>query len=634
REAGAFDRMGLEIGRLAERMDERFVSVETRSAQAIEQIGEQVARMAERFNQRQEQTARDLNDRIIVAEDRMQARLADVVANLRQHADEVEAEERFTTPTQSLADYAARLAPMMDTPVRAGPVHTPPTNFTLPAETPPPPPQEDFAFGELASPTKEETSVAFIDDDAEETHEIAPHAIDLGGDFAADEDDAIIAEDTAAETAAQPDPFDVDPFAADLDDVAPPPPEDDDLWEEPKRETVAEAAEPSFDAFLDPEPELSLTPEAEAAPKEDYLAAARRAALAHAAASSKPVKNAKAAKKSSGETPVTGLKGPGRVILWGAAGAMAAALVGGALLLRASPSEETDQANDLGPDVVGPNSAQAAQGAEAVTPDTSLFSDSPVEGAEPPIDGHSDVPLGADATTPEAHLQGTSGAQGEAQATRTVAGPVTTRNQTLQQAVAAGDAVAQYDLALQRLAANQHAEAVGLLRRSAAQGLAMAQYRLAKLYERGEGVPADLAQSRQWTERAAAGGNRRAMHDLGVFYARGEGAPLDEQAAFRWFRQAAELGVTDSQYNLGVLYQQGRGVAANASEAMFWFLVAARGGDGDARTRATALETTLTQTQADQARQRAGAFRPRAASARANGEFGARAWATRQTAQR
>ncbi len=162
--------------------------------------------------------------------------------------------------------------------------------------------------------------------------------------------------------------------------------------------------------------------------------------------------------------------------------------------------------------------------------------------------------------------------------------------------------------------------------------LAMAQYRLAKVYERGEGVPADLTIARQWTERAAGAGNRRAMHDLGVYFARGEGAPLDEAAAFRWFRQAAELGVADSQYNLGVLYQQGRGVNASASEALFWFMVAARQGDQDAGARATALEAQLAPQQVEQARARAQAFRPRASSAVANGEFGVRAWNSRPAA--
>jgi localization factor PodJL len=208
-----------------------------------------------------------------------------------------------------------------------------------------------------------------------------------------------------------------------------------------------------------------------------------------------------------------------------------------------------------------------------------------------------------------------------------VAGPLLPRNPSLEQAAQSGNLTAQYELALQRLAARQTQEGIGLLRTAADRGFAMAQYRLAKMFERGEGVQRDLTQARIWTERAAASGNRRAMHDLGVYFARGEGAPVDEAAAFRWFRQAAELGVADSQYNLGVLYQQGRGVGASASEALFWFLVAARQGDADARARATALEAQLSQAQTDQAQTRAEAFRPRAASALANGEFGPRPWA-------
>ena len=61
---------------------------------------------------------------------------------------------------------------------------------------------------------------------------------------------------------------------------------------------------------------------------------------------------------------------------------------------------------------------------------------------------------------------------------------------------------------------------------------------------------------------------------------------------------------------------------------MFWFLVAARQGDEDAAARAQALGATLQPIQVEQARARAQAFRPRAASAQANGEFGPRPWTT------
>jgi localization factor PodJL len=190
-------------------------------------------------------------------------------------------------------------------------------------------------------------------------------------------------------------------------------------------------------------------------------------------------------------------------------------------------------------------------------------------------------------------------------------------------AAPASPVAARYAFAMNLLEVGRAEEAAMLLRRAADAGAAIAQYRLAKLYERGQGVPPDLEAARQWTERAAAGGNRRAMHDLGVYHALGEGAPRDEAAAFRWFRQAAELGVADSQYNLGLLYAQGRGVRANAPEALFWLLVAAGQGDHAAAARIPALEAQITATQAEQARVRARAFRPRAANTVANGDFAA-----------
>ncbi|HVY02076.1 MAG TPA: tetratricopeptide repeat protein, partial [Caulobacterales bacterium] len=198
---------------------------------------------------------------------------------------------------------------------------------------------------------------------------------------------------------------------------------------------------------------------------------------------------------------------------------------------------------------------------------------------------------------------------------------------TLEDAAMRGDPVAQYEYGLARLAAGDSQKAVVYLRRAASQGLAMAQYRLAKLYERGEGVPIDLAQARHWTERAAAGGNRKAMHDLGVYYARGEGAPFDEATAFKWFRQAAEYGVADSQFNLGVLYSQGRGVTADQGEAYYWFSIAAAGGDSDARARAAMIAEKLDPSVIAKAKARAQAFRAKPVMARANGDFGKQPWA-------
>ncbi len=176
-----------------------------------------------------------------------------------------------------------------------------------------------------------------------------------------------------------------------------------------------------------------------------------------------------------------------------------------------------------------------------------------------------------------------------------------------------------YGQALAKIGASDFAAAAPLLRSAAERGFAPAQYRLAKLYERGQGLGADLTMARIWTERAAEAGNCAAMHDLGVYYARGEGAPADLAAAYRWFRQAAEFGVAESQFNLGILYHEGRGVAADMNEAAFWFLVAAKAGYAPAQARASEIEARLSPEDIARVHARADAFRARTPNAAANG---------------
>jgi localization factor PodJL len=167
---------------------------------------------------------------------------------------------------------------------------------------------------------------------------------------------------------------------------------------------------------------------------------------------------------------------------------------------------------------------------------------------------------------------------------------------------------------------------VQLLKDAACRGLVMAEYRLAKLYERGEGVPRDIAAARSWTEKAAIGGNRLAMHDLAVFYAEGDAGPQSYAAAVEWFRAASDLGLVDSQYNLAVLYEQGLGVSQDKSEAAYWYEVAGRAGDQDASRRARTMLAEMQPTQAEAIKRKARAFNPKPSIARANGDFGRRAW--------
>jgi len=665
REAAAFDRMGLEVGRLSERLEERFATVEGRSAQAIEQVGEQVARMAERFNQRQDHLARELGERVLDSEERSSARIADAISGLMHRLNEVETQsvEAVTPVARAMSTVASRLQALEDneadddipTPSRRS--EDAPAAQTalhgaalfgekLDDEPEPPPPAH-------SAPMPPPIALA-DDDDFYDLNDDEPVA-----SFAPPPEQAPVRAGPlpplqhAAPPAAEPAP---PPAFDDLDDAdafldvedeavaaAPPSEEDDPFWTPEDDAVVTETASTAHtledEALFDDD-----AGDAAAPAKNDYLSKARSAAQAAATpvkGKKEPKSKAKAEAAPRDHTPPAAysLRGSSRVVLWGAAGAIALMVAGGAYVLNnqrdgqtaapAQPPQEPQAlepthvvpdplATTTDPNVIDPLATTDAHGADPTAAGAPVTTDPSPHAAAAPAAPAAATPMASNTPRP------TTGAA--AQAT-TVAAPLPPRAVSLENAAARGDAVAQYELALQRLAAGRAPDGVTLLRQSANQGLAMAQYRLAKLYERGEGVQADLTQARAWTERAAAAGNRRAMHDLGVYFARGEGAPLDEAAAFRWFRQAAELGVADSQFNLGVLYQQGRGVGANPSEALFWYLVAARQGDEDAGARANALEASLQPIQVEQARARAGAFRPRAASARANGEFGPRPWA-------
>jgi len=655
REAGAFDRMGLEIGRLSERLEERVGAVENRSAQAIEQVGEQVARMADRFNQRQDILARELGERMLDSEERAGARVTEAINSIMHRLAEVEehSAEAIAPVQKAVSSVASKLeriesgqdsvgtgAPHADaipTPARRyddfpmfGEVEAvdefvSPMDAAKPVRAAPLPP---LSGQQMPAPMASDDDIYFseeIDDLLEGGPELPPIEIEQpastfnSADLSTDE---LLIDD---------------PFLEDVDVISPPASgADDPFWSPDTDATAPFATDAVAASHADPyieiddlppldspfEQPLQLDPEPPApAGKNDYLANARKAAQAQAqqakgkepkVKAAKPAKQPKEPKVKTaknadpGAPPQLSLRGSSRIVLWGAAGLIALLVVGGARYIA-----------DQQENAVEPQAAPEAEPPTAINPGAPLppadpFAEAPMEGIAPDggATGVEGVPLASGGTVQPV-----------------VAGPLAPRNVSLEQAAQSGDLTAQYELALQRIAAGRSSDGVTMLRRAADRGFAMAQYRLAKLYERGEGVPADLAVARQWTERAAAAGNRRAMHDLGVYFARGEGAPLDEAAAFRWFRQAAELGVADSQYNLGVLYQQGRGVNASPTEAMFWFLVAARQGDQDAGARAAALEAQLQTNQVEQARARAQAFRPRAASAIANGEFGQRAWA-------
>jgi len=92
----------------------------------------------------------------------------------------------------------------------------------------------------------------------------------------------------------------------------------------------------------------------------------------------------------------------------------------------------------------------------------------------------------------------------------------------------------------------------------AEQGNVDAQFALGDMYFRGQGVPQDDAQARDWYLKAAEQGDFAAQYSVGVMYAQGHGVPQDYGEAVRWYRLAVDQGYADAQNNLGVMYFRGQ----------------------------------------------------------------------------
>ena len=112
----------------------------------------------------------------------------------------------------------------------------------------------------------------------------------------------------------------------------------------------------------------------------------------------------------------------------------------------------------------------------------------------------------------------------------------------------------------------------------AKQGHAVAQYNLGLLYAKGQGVPKDDAQARQWHEKAAVQGHADAQVNLGSLYDYGRGGPQDFKMAVRWYRRSADQGNDLAQRRLGLLYERGDGVEQDYVQAYMWYKLGAANG--------------------------------------------------------
>jgi len=677
---------GDQIARLSSSLDQRIVESESRSAAAIEQVGEQVASAIKHVQARQEQGQRELHEKIDAVEERQTTRLSEALNNVSDRMSEMQAQtSTAVSPVQkAIVSLAARLEaledfnapPLAETesealpempemsadvePVEAEAVEQPEIIPDLTAFEPegieaadpvtPDDPAEDKAddydfiaglpdfdedpnvvgatetkFETLASDdTDFEPEAPFDEPEADADYVPEAETSEAFDPYQDDDETPVFEEDAAelneaSETAPEIDPLeelgswdDAQQEARDSDifsdsdevkDITAPAPEMPEQDLAHNLDDELESADDLEDPLLKPDEEAT-----------DYLSRARKAAIAAAAPAGAESKSILGRRSAASSAPKSGGGKKVPVIAAVSAFAIAAAGAGGWVALRG-------KTNFAGGDAaaVSASSALADRTADEVAAEPSLTG---IEFAEetPPLDETLFEEEGSAAGLLEPELAATAAAPAAIDL------PEIPNALSLERAAIEGDAVAQFKWGEERLAAQDLSAGADFVRRAARQGLPAAQYRLAKLHERGIGVPRDFIEARNWTEKAAQGGNTKAMHDLAVFYADGEGGPQSYAAAAEWFRKAADFGVVDSQYNLAVLYENGLGISPSQSEALYWFEVASANGDASAPGNVAILREALPLEQAQTAQRRAATWTVASEDAAANGKFPVQNW--------
>jgi hypothetical protein len=102
------------------------------------------------------------------------------------------------------------------------------------------------------------------------------------------------------------------------------------------------------------------------------------------------------------------------------------------------------------------------------------------------------------------------------------------------------------------------------------------------MYDEGDGVPQDYAESVKWHRLAAQQGFAKSQEYLGIMYRAGKGVPQDYAEAAKWTRLAAQQGEVSSQMVLGLLYAAGLGVPQDYIHAHLWLNLASVSGDAEA----------------------------------------------------
>ncbi len=121
------------------------------------------------------------------------------------------------------------------------------------------------------------------------------------------------------------------------------------------------------------------------------------------------------------------------------------------------------------------------------------------------------------------------------------------------------------------------------LRMAASSGDPKAQFIVATAWLQGRAVKRDFAKAAQWYAKAAAKGLAVAQYRLGTLYERGRGLPHDTARARHWYEQAARAGNVKAMHNLAVILANNTAGKADYAASAHWFRMAAEHGLRDSQ---------------------------------------------------
>lgn len=133
-------------------------------------------------------------------------------------------------------------------------------------------------------------------------------------------------------------------------------------------------------------------------------------------------------------------------------------------------------------------------------------------------------------------------------------------------------AASDYVSGVQAHKAGDHKKAMQYWKPLALRGEVRAQYSVGRLYEKGQGVEADLGQALSWYRKAADQNHAESQYRVSVAYAYGLGGySKDDKQAFQWLLKAGENGHKKSQKLLARIYQTGElGITTDERKAKYW----------------------------------------------------------------